>query len=796
MEIKEALPVGTILDSGKRKYTIKSVLGQGGFGITYLATSTIYVDNIPFETLFAIKEHYISSMNERQGSSVSVSNANNTEEIKESIDSFLVEAQRLNRLSLNHSGLVRVNESFRANGTAYYVMEYIKGQSLREYVRCSSLGRLPEAEALQLFRPVAEAIDYLHENKITHLDIKPDNILIRENGEPVVIDFGLSKHYNSKGTPTSTIKAAGCSAGYSPMEQYVGITTFTPEADIYALGATLLYMLTGKDPMISTEITEDVIANSLTNKAKPSTVSSIIHSMTKLKENRTHDVKEFYADIRHELANESSQTENKRHRNVTIRYREERDILPSVADSYEGNNKTKKKKLDSHSIDMESDNSSTLSPIKAFKFAFKRIFDFNERSTRPEFFWTIPVLGLLWLFFTIVINNIPFEIHSIFGYGNVVGELIWNILFTWLSLFVVYVMSGICIRRLHDAGYSGWLALFPMSLFLYLTSCFLLGSAIWWESFSLMIIILLLLGSIVVLIRCFHKSVQDTVIRNTPSINLMIGIFLIVAILLTISGGMRINSQIQAKKLEDNHHYAEYKEYVRGCQNYLELYNKAKNNTERLDDLVIAHDNFRNVIVMEQSYSKNSPDLYNESGKLKSSFPSNLSEITATYINHAKTGNIKDYPRVIGSLQLEKEFSPSDAIDALYESVVKEGGNIKITKIEFANTDKSGEVIDEYGSTLYAKNIRFLTARVSFDWFEDYQGEVNVNIKIISPYGKMDSSDSSPKGFTLSGYIRGYNQCVLTGWGNDTESTYERGTWKYEIWHKDRKIYAANVFLK
>jgi serine/threonine protein kinase len=103
MFFHESLPIGTILDSGVRKYKIQSVLGKGGFGITYLATSTVYVDNIPLEGQFAIKEHFISSMNERQGVSVSISNVNNTDEIKESIDSFLVEAQRLNKLSLNHS---------------------------------------------------------------------------------------------------------------------------------------------------------------------------------------------------------------------------------------------------------------------------------------------------------------------------------------------------------------------------------------------------------------------------------------------------------------------------------------------------------------------------------------------------------------------------------------------------------------------------------------------------------------------------------------------------------------------
>lgn len=324
MQITESLPIDTVLDSGKRKYTIKSVLGQGGFGITYLATSTIYVDNIPFETQFAIKEHYISSMNERQGASVSVSNANNTEEIKESIESFLVEAQRLNKLSLNHSGLVRVNESFRANGTAYYVMEYIKGQSLREYVKHSPQGRLSEDEALKLFRPIAETIGYLHENKVTHLDIKPDNVLLRENGVPVVIDFGLSKHYSNKGTPTSTIKAAGCSAGYSPMEQYVGITTFTPEADIYALSATLLYMFTGKDPRIATEIQPDYVANVLSGIASLSIISSISHAMAKLLEERTHSVSAFIMDL-------VGQPVNQRYENVHSQ---------NDADA----NKTKKKK--------------------------------------------------------------------------------------------------------------------------------------------------------------------------------------------------------------------------------------------------------------------------------------------------------------------------------------------------------------------------------------------------------------------------------------------------------------------
>lgn len=307
----DTLPIGTILNSGTREYEILSVLGQGGFGITYLAKANLLVDNIPIEALFAIKEHYISKMNQRQGMSVVISNENNRQEIKESIESFITEAKRLNKISLRHPGIVRVNEYFMANDTAYYVMEYIKGYSVRKYVRQSKAGRLTEDEALYLFCPIAETVGYLHKNKVTHLDIKPDNILIRQNGQPVIIDFGLSKHYNSKGTPTSTTKAYGWSDGYSPMEQYAGITTFTPEADIYALAATLLYMLTGKDPQKSTEITNSIIRNSLPPNISENTVLGILKAMEKLKENRTSKVDELLSLLPH--SENSTKAESNRH---------------------------------------------------------------------------------------------------------------------------------------------------------------------------------------------------------------------------------------------------------------------------------------------------------------------------------------------------------------------------------------------------------------------------------------------------------------------------------------------------
>ena len=295
--IVNALPVGAVLDSGQQRYRIVKVLGQGGFGITYQAIAKIKVGNVQVDVPFAVKEHFISSFCGRQGASVTIPNPSNVQEVNDSLKSFLTEAERLNRLSLEHDGLVKVNESFRANDTAYYVMEYIGGENLRQYVKRQPAGRLSETEALPIIHKVADAVGYLHRSQVTHLDIKPDNILLREDGTPGLIDFGLAKHYDKKGKATSTLKVAGCSDGYSPMEQYAGIDHFSPQADVYALAANLLYMLTGKDPRKASEITSEQIEQSLPSEVSATTRTAIVHAMQKLEEQRTRSVSLFDSEL-------------------------------------------------------------------------------------------------------------------------------------------------------------------------------------------------------------------------------------------------------------------------------------------------------------------------------------------------------------------------------------------------------------------------------------------------------------------------------------------------------------------
>lgn len=301
-ENQNTLKPGTRLKSPKREYVIEKVLGQGGFGITYKAVWATKIENVPVKIYFAVKEFFMSDSCERAGENNSkvIYSTPVKNKVEESRRDFISEATRLNSLSKDHPSIVRVNEVFESNNTAYYVMEFLEGGSVRNYVRQN--GPLNEKEALEIILPVIDAVETLHQSKITHLDIKPDNIMLKPSSDggttPVLIDFGLSKHYDSKGNPTSTIRAVGISAGYAPMEQYTGITTFTPQADVYGLGATLYYLLVGRDPAIASDIRPDIIEKALPENTSPVVRQAILDAMKMFKNERTQSAADFAANLR------------------------------------------------------------------------------------------------------------------------------------------------------------------------------------------------------------------------------------------------------------------------------------------------------------------------------------------------------------------------------------------------------------------------------------------------------------------------------------------------------------------
>lgn len=278
-----SLTPGTTLQFGR--YQIVRTLGQGGFGITYLATQTGLNRNV------AIKEFFMKEYCDRNSTSnhITLGTAGSKDMVAKFKTKFIKEAQTIAELQNQH--VVKIYDIFEENGTAYYVMEYLEGGSLSQ-----RLGGQPvnETTAQEYIAQICDALQYIHSRNILHLDIKPSNILFRNDNDLVLIDFGVSKHYDEEGGSQTSSTPVGISRGYAPLEQYNngGVIQFSPATDIYSLGATLFTMVTGQVPPDANEIYEDGL------KGFPSEVSgkiqdAITKSMNPRRKERPQSVEEF-----------------------------------------------------------------------------------------------------------------------------------------------------------------------------------------------------------------------------------------------------------------------------------------------------------------------------------------------------------------------------------------------------------------------------------------------------------------------------------------------------------------------
>lgn len=278
------LKKGTLLQGGK--YKIEKVLGQGGFGITYLATQ------INLNRKVAIKEFFMKDMCCREEDTNQVyyisSDSNFVDNFK---NKFIKEAQTIS--SLNHRNIIRIHDTFEENGTAYYAMEYIDGCSISDILK--QQGKLQEDVAIQYIKEVAEALNYIHSKHINHLDIKPSNIMVRQvDNSVVLIDFGVAKQYDLLTDEGTTSTPVGVSHGYSPLEQYSdgGVQNFSPQSDIYALGATLYTMVVGEKPPHAVSISQNG-SPTIPNTISPNIRNAITAAMKLKRSERPQSVSSF-----------------------------------------------------------------------------------------------------------------------------------------------------------------------------------------------------------------------------------------------------------------------------------------------------------------------------------------------------------------------------------------------------------------------------------------------------------------------------------------------------------------------
>lgn len=243
------LPNEHLLQNGK--YRLTHVVGQGGFGITYKGVWYTEVKGplgtVKTEVPICIKEYFFKDYCYRDPDTLAV--RVHSETGKQLFDKFkeklIKEARILSEV--HHPYIVNVLEVFEEHNTAYIAMEYIDGYSLKSLLEKE--GMLPENQVLYYIRQIGEALQFVHEKSILHLDIKPSNILIDKKGNARLIDFGVSKRYDIEQEETSTTMLT-LSKGFAAIEQYdnEGIQQFSPCPDIYSLGATIYNLLTGKIP--------------------------------------------------------------------------------------------------------------------------------------------------------------------------------------------------------------------------------------------------------------------------------------------------------------------------------------------------------------------------------------------------------------------------------------------------------------------------------------------------------------------------------------------------------------------
>ena len=281
------LQPNTTLQGGK--YNIERVLGKGGFGITYLA------EEVSAHRRVAIKELFIASqgqaINERRGNQVMVTNVANQVTFDRHKEKFKKEAARL--ATLRHKNLVRVYECFEENGTVYYVMDYIVGESLRDKVNRE--GALPENLVLNYLNQLVSVLKIVHGKSIWHLDIKPENIMVDSNNRVCLIDFGASKHIEQSAGTLTTSSMLAYTPGYFPPEQTATtMRNIGAWTDIYALGATLYNLLTRRNPPAFDEIlSEGRKAFSFSSSISSKTRDLIVRMMKVNRNERPQSVNEL-----------------------------------------------------------------------------------------------------------------------------------------------------------------------------------------------------------------------------------------------------------------------------------------------------------------------------------------------------------------------------------------------------------------------------------------------------------------------------------------------------------------------
>lgn len=435
----QQLTIGTLLRGGS--YKIEKVLGQGSFGITYLAEHTNLGRKV------AIKEFFMKELNSR-GEDGSITGMTDGSLSQNYCVKFQKEAINLSRL--DHPNIVRVTDSFSENGTFYYVMDYIEGQNLNDYVKSH---HMDEAEATSIIKSVADALIYMHEEKhMLHLDLKPGNVMRRNSdGHIFLIDFGLSKHFSEDGQPeTSTTIGLG-TAGYAPIEQGNKAKNgeFRPTIDVYALGATFYKLLTCETPPPASDLVSDdeLLENNLRAKGVSEVYVNVIsEAMCPNVRKRIQNIQSFKDKLLGVTGEAHGLSKNDNIQETT----EEPLVTPVEVEPVVEVTST---------VDTENDEG-----VDKGIQEYHSVWSFNGRVGRLSYFAAL-FGGLFAFFFPIIfLRIIGVDVDTAFNSPIII--------FCYAIFYIAYWYISLTVgaKRCHDLGHSGWFQLIPFYGFVMLFS--------------------------------------------------------------------------------------------------------------------------------------------------------------------------------------------------------------------------------------------------------------------------------------------------------------------------------------
>ena len=360
---------------------------------------------------------------------------------------FQKEAVNLSRL--DHPNIVRVTDSFSENGTFYYVMDYIEGQNINEYVKTNNIS---EDEAVSIIKSVADALIYMHEEKhMLHLDLKPGNVMRRESdGHIFLIDFGLSKHYSNDGQPeTSTTIGLG-TAGYAPIEQ--GNKTkdgeFRPTIDVYALGATFYKLLTRETPPAASDLVSDdeLLEGNLQAKGVYENIIKVVTAaMCPNVKKRTQTIRDFKNNIANVCpATPSTITNDTINEDIS----QEETIVTVDVDDALPNKQPVETNATVAGVNTANNITDNDIPQK------HSIFSFQGRVGRLTY-WLVSILSYFALFLLYISLSLVVETNTpIQDYIYICAIIVVVALF-------YYVPLAVGAKRCHDLGHSGWFQIIP-----------------------------------------------------------------------------------------------------------------------------------------------------------------------------------------------------------------------------------------------------------------------------------------------------------------------------------------------